>query len=68
MAGNTAYNIQLSASGTPGRTHVEGVTQESADRASELLMLNNARYHTLFDAVGFHSKPLNCVAILPPQC
>ncbi|RMJ28751.1 hypothetical protein PHISP_00396 [Aspergillus sp. HF37] len=59
MASNTAYNIQLSASDTPGRTYFDGVTQESADRASELLMLNNVRYHTLFDAVGFHNHTVH---------
>ena len=52
----TPFNIQLSASETPGRTHVDGLSQESADKASELLMLNHAKYHTLFDEVGFHSK------------
>jgi hypothetical protein len=52
----TPYNIQLSASETPGRTHVEELRQESAEKASELLMLNHAKYHTLFDEVGFHSK------------
>ncbi|KKK21810.1 hypothetical protein P175DRAFT_0544167 [Aspergillus ochraceoroseus IBT 24754] len=56
---NTPYNIQLSASDTPGRTHVEGLTQESADRVSELLMINYARYHTLFDAVGFHNHTVH---------
>lgn len=35
---------------------MDGLTQESADRTSELLMVNHVRYHTLFDAVGFHSK------------
>lgn len=50
------YNIQLSPDETPGRTHVKGLAQESADRTSELLMVNHVRYHTLFDAVGFHSK------------
>ena len=52
----TPYNIQISASETPGRTHADPLTQESAERVSELLMLNHAKYHTLFDFVGFHSK------------
>ncbi len=52
----SAYNIQLSPDATPGATHVEGLTQDSADKTSELLMVNHARYHTLYDAVGFHSK------------
>lgn len=52
----TPYNIQISASETPGRTHADALTQESAERVSELLMLNHAKYHTLFDFVGFHSK------------
>jgi hypothetical protein len=56
---NTAYNIQLSACETPGRTHVEGLTPESADRALELLMINSVTYHTLFPAVGFHNKSID---------
>lgn len=52
----TPYNIQISASETHGRTHVDALTQESAEKVSELLMLNHAKYHTLFDFVGFHSK------------
>ncbi|KAL4917425.1 hypothetical protein BDW62DRAFT_201857 [Aspergillus aurantiobrunneus] len=56
---SSAYNIQLSAAKTPGNTHVEGLTQESADRVSELLMINYARYHTLFDAVGFHNHTVH---------
>ncbi len=52
----SAYNIQLSPDATPGAAHVEGLTQDSADKTSELLMVNHVRYHTLYDAVGFHSK------------
>lgn len=49
------FNIQISASETPGRTHVDDLRKESAEKVSELLMLNHAKYHTLFDFVGFHS-------------
>ncbi|KAL2819630.1 hypothetical protein BDW59DRAFT_151302 [Aspergillus cavernicola] len=56
---NSPFNIQLSATETPGQTHVDGLTQESADRVSELLMINYARYHTLFDAVGFHNHTVH---------
>ncbi|KAF2468945.1 uncharacterized protein BDR25DRAFT_230821 [Lindgomyces ingoldianus] len=54
-AGPTAYNVQLSATKTPGFTHVEGLKQESAEIVSDLLMLNNAKYHTLFNEVGLHN-------------
>ncbi|KAL2131433.1 hypothetical protein VTI74DRAFT_5123 [Chaetomium olivicolor] len=54
-SGVSPYNIQLSPDDTPGRTHASKLTQDSADRASELLMVNHVRYHTLFDAVGFHN-------------
>lgn len=57
------YNIQLSPDDAPGTIHVEGLTQDSADRTSELLMVNHVRYHTLFDAVGFHSKTSMCHAM-----
>ncbi|KAL4898964.1 hypothetical protein BDW74DRAFT_184241 [Aspergillus multicolor] len=56
---SSPYNIQLSAAETPGATHVSGLTQQSADRVSELLMINYARYHTLFDAVGFHNHTVH---------
>ncbi|KAL6237510.1 hypothetical protein BDW75DRAFT_238297 [Aspergillus navahoensis] len=56
---SSPYNIQLSAEETPGSTHVEGLTQQSADCVSELLMINYARYHTLFDAVGFHNHTVH---------
>ncbi|KAL4945005.1 hypothetical protein BDV06DRAFT_219813 [Aspergillus oleicola] len=56
---SSPYNIHLSATETPGNTHVEGLTQESADCVSELLMINYARYHTLYDAVGFHNHTVH---------
>lgn len=49
------FNIHISASDTPGRTHVDDLRKESAEKVSDLLMLNHAKYHTLFDFVGFHS-------------
>lgn len=52
----TAYNVQLSPTHSPGFTHVDDLKEESADRVSELLMLNHAKYHTLFNEVGLHSK------------
>lgn len=52
----SAYNVQLSALETPGYTHVQGLKQETANKASELLMLNHAKYHTLFNEVGLHSE------------
>jgi hypothetical protein len=52
----TPYNIHISALDTPGYTHVDELKQESADMTSELLMVNHAKFHTLFDFVGFHSK------------
>ncbi|KAL4865123.1 hypothetical protein BDV12DRAFT_188379 [Aspergillus spectabilis] len=56
---SSPYNIQLSAAETPGETHMDDLTQESADRVSDLLMINYARYHTLFDAVGFHNHTVH---------
>ncbi|KAF2705854.1 hypothetical protein K504DRAFT_439131 [Pleomassaria siparia CBS 279.74] len=51
----SAYNIQLSATSTTGHTHVEGLSQETADKVSELLMLNHEKYHTFFNEVGLHN-------------
>ncbi|GMF81532.1 unnamed protein product [Aspergillus oryzae] len=52
----TPWNIQLSATDTPGFTHVEKLEQRSADRASDLVMNNHSKFHTFHDEiVGFHS-------------
>ncbi|KAF2264728.1 hypothetical protein CC78DRAFT_553292 [Lojkania enalia] len=51
----TPYNIQLSPTSTQGFTHVNILTQESADKVSDLLMLNHAKYHTYFNEVGLHN-------------
>lgn len=51
----TPYTIHISASESPGHTHVDGLSQESADKASELLMQNHSKYHILFNDVGLHS-------------
>lgn len=54
--GATAYKVQFSPKHSPGYTHVGSLTDESASKASELLMLNHAKYHTLFNEVGLHSE------------
>ncbi|KAB8256193.1 oxidoreductase AflY [Aspergillus pseudonomiae] len=52
----TPWNIQLSATDTPGFTHVENLEQKSADRASDLVMSNYSKFHTFHDEiVGFHN-------------
>ncbi|KAF2189042.1 hypothetical protein K469DRAFT_660000 [Zopfia rhizophila CBS 207.26] len=60
------YNVQLSASETQGNTHVEGLKQESADKASELLMLNHAKYHIVFNDVGLHNHIVHHLMSLWP--
>lgn len=52
----TATRIELSPSATPGCTHANGLTGESAKKASELLTVNHTLYHTRWSALGFHSK------------
>ncbi len=52
---HTATNsIHVSADAAPGYTHAEGLTDESASRASELLTINHGLYHTRFNG-GLHS-------------
>ncbi|KAE8343376.1 hypothetical protein BDV24DRAFT_149648 [Aspergillus arachidicola] len=52
----TPWNIQLSATDTPGFIHVENLEQRSADRASDLVMNNHSKFHTFHDEiVGFHN-------------
>lgn len=53
--GVNTYNIQLTPDVNAGRVQAGELTKESADKTSELLMVNHVRYHTLFDYVGFHS-------------
>lgn len=52
----TVTHVELSPSATPGYTHANGLTGESAKKASELLTFNHALYHTRWSALGFHSK------------
>ena len=54
--GASPYNVQLSAQSSPGNVHVEDLKEESANKASELLMLNHAKYHNMFHDAGFHSE------------
>jgi hypothetical protein len=52
------YNVELALDSTPGHTHVDNLSQESANKVSELLMPNHANYRILFNEVGLHSKKL----------
>ena len=47
--------IDLSPKFTPGYTHAEGLKEESASKASELLTRNHSLYHFRFNG-GFHSR------------
>jgi hypothetical protein len=49
-----ATRIELSPSISPGHTHADNLTIESAKKASELLTLNHTLYHTRWKAT-FHS-------------
>ncbi|KAF2800324.1 hypothetical protein K505DRAFT_370324 [Melanomma pulvis-pyrius CBS 109.77] len=52
----TVTHVELSPSSTPGYTHANGLTGESAKKASELLTVNHALYHTRWSALGFHNQ------------
>jgi UDP-N-acetyl-D-mannosaminuronic acid transferase (WecB/TagA/CpsF family) len=49
----TSSKIHLSASQRP-EYFVAGLSQESADAASELLQENHEKYHIFFNHDGFH--------------
>lgn len=49
------YTIQLSPDDTPGYTHAQGLTAESAELVSDLLNINHESYHTRWKQT-FHSK------------
>ncbi|KAI0437218.1 hypothetical protein F4803DRAFT_566241 [Xylaria telfairii] len=49
-----ATTIQLSAKATPGYDHVDGLSDRSAEKVSELLSANHALYHTRWKAT-FHN-------------
>ncbi|KAL2020282.1 hypothetical protein VTK56DRAFT_8606 [Thermocarpiscus australiensis] len=49
-----ATTVQLSPESTPGYTYVEGLTDASAKRVSELLTTNHALFHTRWKAT-FHN-------------
>ncbi|KAK4235626.1 hypothetical protein C8A03DRAFT_17655 [Achaetomium macrosporum] len=46
--------VQLSADTTPGYTHVDGLTETSAKKVSDLLTANHALFHTRWKAT-FHN-------------
>jgi hypothetical protein len=48
-------SIVLLPDKTPGWTHADKLTLESAKLASELLTINHSFYHTRWNA-GFHSR------------
>ncbi|KAK0610577.1 hypothetical protein B0T17DRAFT_500544 [Bombardia bombarda] len=50
----SAGTVYLSPETTPGFVHVDGLTQDSADKASELLTLNHELYHTRWNGI-FHN-------------
>lgn len=50
----TACKIHLEASQKP-QFYVEGLTSESAEKASQLLQANHDQYHTFFNQSGFHN-------------
>jgi UDP-N-acetyl-D-mannosaminuronic acid transferase (WecB/TagA/CpsF family) len=54
----TASQIHLEASQKPA-FYVEGLTEESARKASELLQENHDKHHIFFNQSGFH------VSLLP---
>ncbi|OCL15442.1 hypothetical protein AOQ84DRAFT_419307 [Glonium stellatum] len=51
----TAHIISLSPSQNARGVRVTGLTQESADKASTLLMQNHAKYHVYFNEAGLHN-------------
>lgn len=55
-SGATPYNVRFSVEDSPGHMHVQNLQEESANKVSELLMTNHAKYHNIFNNVGLHSK------------
>lgn len=53
-ADTVTNSIHVSTDAAPGYTHAEGLTTESASKASELLTINHGLYHTRFNG-GLHS-------------
>jgi hypothetical protein len=51
----TPNKVILTPSSTPGFTHAENLSVESANLTSELLTINHDRYHTRWKAT-LHSK------------
>jgi UDP-N-acetyl-D-mannosaminuronic acid transferase (WecB/TagA/CpsF family) len=49
----TASKVHLEASQKP-EFYVEGLTEESAKKASELLQENHDKHHIFFNQSGFH--------------
>lgn len=49
----TASKIHLTSTQQP-EYYVQGISSETADKASELLQENHDKYHTFFNQDGFH--------------
>lgn len=60
----TAYRIHLSTKDV-GAFHVEGITEGSAAKSSEVLQENHENHHVFFNQQGFHSEPEISFAICP---
>jgi hypothetical protein len=53
----TVDSVKLSATTHPGYIHANNVSQESADKVSQLLIENHDKFHVFFDYRELHSKP-----------
>lgn len=58
--------IKLSVTDTPGYTHAEGLTEDSASLASELLTINHNLYHTRWWALN-EFPPFRALSDQVPQ-
>jgi glutamyl-tRNA reductase len=52
----SATNLHVLSTCNRGEVYVENISQEAANRVSELLMQNHEKFHILFHGRGLHSK------------
>ncbi|KAH6989914.1 hypothetical protein EDB80DRAFT_689506 [Ilyonectria destructans] len=69
----TPYNIHFDVDESQGDLHVGDLTKESAERVSDLLILNHVKFHTMFSEAGLHNHIVHHLCTLwalgasPPQ-
>ncbi|KIX06633.1 uncharacterized protein Z518_04609 [Rhinocladiella mackenziei CBS 650.93] len=62
----SASQVQLSAKDSPGYLHVDNISEEAAQKASDLLNENREQYHAYLHGAGLHNHILHHLLAIYP--